>query len=72
MKEEITIRLIILAILLFLLFIGYCANSNAWNDGHCSCGGNWVYQEAVGHSYDTWYLYQCDKCGKTQEFHRKR
>lgn len=65
-------RLIIIAILLVILFICHCVNADKWNDGHCSCGGNWVYQQAVGHRYETYYLYECDKCGKTQEFYKKR
>ena len=69
---EAGVRGIILAFLLVILFLAYVLNESHWNDGHCSCGGNWVYQQAVGHRYTTYYLYECDKCGKTYEFHEKR
>lgn len=38
-----------------------------WNNGYCNCGGHWVYEQAIGHSYSTSYLYRCDECGKTIE-----
>ena len=63
---------IILAILLFFLFICHAGNDSKWNYGHCPCGGNWVYDQPIGHQYETMYLYECDKCGKTYEFYKKR
>lgn len=41
----------------------------AWNGGyHEDCGGRWEYDQAVGHRYDTDYIYVCDKCGMRHEF----
>lgn len=42
-----------IGILLALLFILRMINATGWNNGHCSCGGKWVYQQAVGHRYET-------------------
>jgi hypothetical protein len=39
-----------------------------WNNGYHSCGGKWVYEQAVGHRYSTDYIYKCDKCGLREEF----
>lgn len=66
----VTVIGIIIAI--FIILICHAMNDTEWNNGYCSCGGNWVYQQAVGHRYDTMYLYECDKCGKTYEFYEKR
>lgn len=63
---------IAIIIAIFIIFICRCMNDTGWNNGHCSCGGNWVYQQAVGHRYETMYLYECDKCGRTYEFFEKR
>ena len=40
----------------------------AWNGGYHDCGGRWRYEQAVGHKYDTDYIYVCDKCGMRHEF----
>ena len=40
-----------------------------WNNGHCECGGNWEYSQAVGHYIDTTYIYKCDECGNIHEFY---
>ena len=61
--------LIILLIGIILVFVGHSVNAGQWNDGYCSCGGRWVYQEAVGHRYSTSYIYKCDNCGKVKEFY---
>ena len=43
-----------------------------YNNGiHNNCGGHWVYQEAVGHRFDTGYIYSCDKCGFSIELANK-
>lgn len=41
---------------------------NNWNDGYHSCGGKWEYVQAVGHQYDSDYIYKCDRCGDIEEF----
>lgn len=39
-----------------------------YNNGQCAqCGGIYVYQQAVGHQYFTYYVYICDHCGKMIE-----
>ena len=65
------IDLIALIILIILLFIFRGINDSGWNNGYCSCGGKWLYQQAIGHRYETVYLYECDTCGKIQEFYKK-
>ena len=62
---------LILMIVVVTLLISFF-DTKSWNDGHCKCGGNWVYEQAVGHEYLTTYLYTCDKCGKTIEITDKR
>ena len=62
--------------LLFIIFvIKGCSkymDSKLWNDGNCIyCGGNWVYDQAVGHYNSTSYLYHCDNCDKTIEIYTR-
>lgn len=39
--------------------------NNKWNNGICeSCGGEYVYLQAVGHYIGTDYIYECNNCGK--------
>lgn len=63
----------LIALVVFIVVVIVCHVSNAtkWNGGYCSCGGKWEYLQAVGHRYDTRYLYQCPKCGRTEEFYKK-
>lgn len=63
---------IIIAILGVIGLCSSCHQQDVWNNGYCDCGGKWTYQQAVGHQYTTGYLYECDKCGKTKEFDKKR
>ena len=72
MKDEIIVKLTLIVICLVILFICWLGDGTAWNGGHCSCGGNWVYKEAVGHRYTTDYIYECDSCGRMHEFMEKR
>lgn len=37
------------------------------NDGICKCGGQYEFVQAVGHKFDTSYIYKCNKCGKIIE-----
>lgn len=62
---------LILMIVVVTLLVSFF-DTKSWNDGHCKCGGNWVYEQAVGHEYFTTYLYTCDKCGKAIEITDKR
>lgn len=60
--------LLILGIsMIFAVFATGCSRSSFWNDGECSCGGHWKYEQAVGHAYTTSYIYQCDECGSIIE-----
>ena len=56
----------ILAIII-LLFLDNIIRSEQYNNGICSCGGTFQYEQAVGHRYETRYLYICDKCGRAIE-----
>ena len=71
-KISLSVIGIVIIFLLSILLIGSCVNDSKWNDGHCECGGNWVYDQPVGHQYSTNYLYECDKCGRVYEFYEKR
>lgn len=70
------IAIIIVVAILAPFIIGVVAFANhedkiddeLWNNGYCSeCDGQWIYEQAVGHRYDTSYIYVCDKCGKRIE-----
>jgi hypothetical protein len=58
---------IVILILIVLLFIQSCQSNNIWNNGICSCGGTYKFQQAVGHYHSTYYMYICDKCGHSIE-----
>ena len=65
----------ILALIIFVIASGICHLSNNhhddkyWNNGKCECGGNWVYEQAVGHYHSTAYIYKCDSCGTLIELY---
>ena len=60
---------LVLLIVVFVIVCLFCRSctrihdENAWNNGVCSCGGKYEYQQAVGHYYSTDYIYKCNKCG---------
>ena len=60
----------ILTTVLFLLISIFTGNikNEEWNNGYCDCGGNWTYEQAVGHACITKYMYKCDQCNKRREF----
>lgn len=71
------LTIIMVAIIVWLIFALLNLSENnhdndAWNNGHCECGGNWEYEQAVGHRYDTSYIYVCDECGKRIELFEMR
>lgn len=68
-SDDFIVTLISVLIAIIIVFVSYSVNADQWNDGYCSCGGRWVYQEAVGHRYSTNYIYKCDNCGKVKEFY---
>lgn len=65
-----------LSIVIFVMILGllillvHGKDDRTWNHGHCTCGGLWQFEEYIGHAYSTTYMYQCDKCGRTHEFHK--
>lgn len=79
MKNDIWIDIItflaIISIIIFSIFAFVkCRNSRdaeLWNKGYCSCGGQWVYEQAVGHQYGTSYIYVCDRCDNRIEVWKK-
>jgi len=70
-KVDIIMGIIIIAIIFLLSGIQSCTNDKDWNNGHCPCGGNWVYEQAVGHYTDTGYLYHCDSCDNYIEINKR-
>lgn len=58
---------ILLAIIVILWVLDNVVSENQYNNGICSCGGTFKYEQAVGHRYETRYLYICDKCGRSIE-----
>lgn len=69
--EIIVIIATILIIIALVLGAKECSakhDEKLWNDGHCDvCGGTWKYEQAVGHRYNTAYIYICEDCGKRIE-----
>lgn len=60
--------IIAIIFLIVLLILRSCISSNMWNNGICSnCGGNYKFQQAIGHNHYTEYMYTCDKCGRSIE-----
>lgn len=74
-EDTLTPKIILVALILLIMFLWVqceAAISNVeFNDGICSCGGQYQYGNAVGHRYGTDYVYICDKCGKTIEISYK-
>lgn len=64
--------IIFFAILIVIAACDSHKKNEKYNDGHCKCGGNWVYTQAVGHNVSTGYIYVCDKCGDVVELDEKR
>ena len=59
---------ILILILIVIFVISRACSAVRYNNGICKiCGGHYVYQQAVGHRYETNYIYRCDKCGHTIE-----
>ena len=64
--------IILLFLIMFVIwFVTSCNSSNTYNNGICrECGGHYVFQNAVGHKYETNYIYVCDTCGKLIEINQ--
>lgn len=76
-SSEFISTIVIFGLLIGIIFVwSSCskeADIEAWNGGyHVDCGGRWKYEQAVGHRYDTDYIYVCDKCGTRHEFEDAR
>lgn len=71
MKDDISLLIVILGIIILVLIIvcsrQYKENKNYWNDGYCSCGGHWEYEQAIEDGDNITYIYRCDNCGETIE-----
>lgn len=72
MGEIIKPLLIILLVFVILLiitdFVEDAISNNRYNNGICQvCGGNYIYQQAIGHHFTTGYIYRCNKCGNLIE-----
>ena len=50
-----------------LLFLDRGIDTWRWNDGYCSCGGKWLYEQVIEDNNISGYLYRCNKCGKKIE-----
>ena len=76
MLELVILFLLTLILLFSIAFIGVKysqkEDERKYNGGVCECGGNYVYQQAVAHAYDTDYIYICDKCGRMIELETYR
>lgn len=67
-NNNLSFYIIGIIVILILLFIIYVSGSEQYNDGICTnCGNTFKYEQAVGHYGMTYYLYICDKCGRTVE-----
>lgn len=64
--EGVAVTILLIICVLFFIIMEI-TNNNQYNDGICSCGGTFKYEQAVGHRYETRYLYVCDKCGRAIE-----
>ena len=68
-KDEASIIMgfIMIVIIALLFLIMHSVDNAKWNNGVCSCGGRYVYEQSVGHRYTSSHIYKCDKCGKIIE-----
>lgn len=76
LPEIIGIILIVLLVVIFCFGVYKLSiehDNKLWNGGYCdNCGGNWEYEQAVGHRSSTSYIYICGKCGKRIEISELR
>lgn len=76
--RELIIGILIVVILALILAVGIVkcqrdVDEAKYNGGICTkCGGHYIYEQAVAHSYDTDYIYICDKCGHMIELESYR
>ena len=80
LKSNVTVIGIVVTAAVFLLMATVIIGSaittyhedKLWNDGYCTCGGQWEYEQGIGHKYSTSFIYVCNKCGKRAEFNKIR
>lgn len=83
LKEDIDIIILTLGaimismVVVFMVVLGfgymeYRYDSRKWNNGYCSCGGKWEYNQPMACDSGILYLYQCDTCGRVQSFQKWR
>lgn len=64
---RVKVSIILLIVIIIFFIVAEIVNNNQYNNGICYCGGTFKYEQAVGHRYETRYLYICDKCGRAIE-----
>lgn len=47
-------------------------DEKAWNNGICSCGGEFHFTNATKQKNLTYYYYECDTCGYVLETHGQK
>lgn len=70
---EITVYIV--CIFSLIISVAKCSNDHdkkEWNNGYCECGGQYEYEQAVGHQFRTSYIYKCDNCGRRIEVWEER
>lgn len=57
--------IVVIGLIIFgLAKLEYKDDMHKWNDGICTvCGGEYEYEQAVGHKSRTTYIYRCEQCG---------
>lgn len=71
-KYWVPIHVVICWIVIIVGLVWYKADNNTvikrYNNGICrDCGGEYKYDQAVGHYRSTTYIYKCNKCGNIIE-----
>lgn len=62
-KNSLIIIGLVIIVAIIVSMCSYNVDESLWNEGRCTCGGYWRYEQAVGHRFTTDYIYRCDKCG---------
>lgn len=56
---------LVFILLVLMVLCDYSYNENKWNNGYCSCGGEWHFKAVESASTSTAsskYWYECDDC----------
>lgn len=69
--EDLILIIAIIGIVIFFIsitVIRIISHKPQHSNGICTeCGSQYEFVQAVGHKYDTSYIYKCNKCGKIIE-----